>query len=133
MIGNLTLSAQNLRIAGLDDRGAGPQTRCRISKGGAMTRVELYLTKADPNSLYTDGAVEDVKGSIIQDHVKAQLGSGDVVTLKSGFYTYLFSVNAAGTITIQAIDADTHAPLQVPKPIDATQHQDGRTYSFVVP
>jgi hypothetical protein len=98
-----------------------------------MTNVELFLTKAGPGDLYTSGAVEDVKGALVKDGVRAALGNGDVVPLRSGFYTYMFSVTDKGSVTIQVIDADTHVALQQAKPIDASQHLDGHTYSFVVP
>ena len=98
-----------------------------------MTRIELYLTKANPDDLSVDGAVLDVGGAVMQDHVKASLGDGDKLTLKSGLYTFMFSVPVPATLTIHVIDADTHASLQVAKPIDATLHRDSRTYSFVVP
>jgi hypothetical protein len=100
-----------------------------------MASIEIYLTRATPGVLYTVGALLDGAGRIVDgcDRVRAQLGSGDVQPVSSGVYTYRFGTDQRGELTVHVIDANTHASLQHPKSIVASDHVDGFTYSFLVP
>ena len=97
-------------------------------------RVEIYLTKAQPPEMYTNGVVQDARGTEVAANVRAAVAEGrPVLDLATGKYAYIFNASRPGNLTMACKNQGAGTLLGGPTGFDTTTLQVGRVFNFEVP